>query len=183
MLVSFVMRIRGLCEGRGFAGTSNKAPGTSNTVADDIDTNGAETFLDIAEICLTVGRNRRGSLPNRESLLLLYRNCLAALEAVTEPLQVESHSADFSSPKLEDLGSKTEPKNGFDESNSSQLSLAGANSSPLTLAGVLDPQNFSVDPPSRKITRESFERPLGGINKTDPNDPFSSINALWSLGK
>ena len=61
---------------------------------------------------------------------------------------------------------------------------------PASLAASLDPQQLKIEhvAPGKgvKITKESFDKSMGGLESSrskDPDDPFSSLDPLWSINK
>lgn len=66
------------------------------------------------------------------------------------------------------------------------LPPAETKKSPLGALAILDPANFTLDGGQtnrHRVTKESFKNSsqLGSV--TDPSDPLSQLDPLWSLAK
>ena len=73
-------------------------------------------------------------------------------------------------------------------STSPQLKRPGMSNLPPSLAGLQDPNTFSLDPAQiqagkNKITKASFDNKSSSItdNVNDPTDPLSMLDPLWTI--
>ena len=100
-----------------------------------------------------------------------------------------------SAPALKTVSTEAEDK---PEASQTESQTEQQSESPAKMTGalaILDPANFTLDPKSPqsssaariRVTKDSFLNNKGSPQKigavTDPNDPLSQLDPLWSLAK
>lgn len=150
-------------------------------------------LLDILGTAIKLSQSRKFAIQEKEQFkfcydvllyhaqdLLIKRGILTSMASFggksLSPAHVRHPSEDFV------LGPGTAPKGATEELPPKEQVSTEASKVEDAVTQLLDPASFTLDrAPRQKMTKESFKAVPGTMAQSDPKDPLSQLDPLWSL--